>query len=136
MRKYWRDANKKRKERKKKLSDETITDDDNENHLSDASENILDPLEEIDSIQSDFEMNENLLQVNASSSENFDNFVDCGEKIMEDEDSITIKKEIKEERVEDNETLRSDNLSGFSCDKCSKSFKEKQLLDLHKWIHN
>ena len=89
MRKYWRDA--KNKERKKKVSDETITDDDNENHSSDASENILDPLQEIDSIQSDSEMNENSSQVDASNSENFDNFVDCGEKIMED--SITIKKE-------------------------------------------
>ena len=134
MRNCRRDA--KNKERKKKVSDETISDNDNEDHSGDTSENILDPLEEIASFQSDSEMDENLLQVNGSTSENFDNFVDCGEKIMEDEDSITIKKEIKEERVEDNETLRSDNLSGFSCDKCSKSFKEKQLLDLHKWIHN
>jgi len=131
MRKYWRDA--KNKERKKKVSDEIISDNYNENHLSDTSENILDPLQEIDSIQCDSEMDENSLQVNASTSENFDNFVDC-ETITED--SVTIKEEIKEERVEDNETLRSDNLSGFSCDKCSKSFKEKQLLDLHKWIHN
>ena len=53
-------------------------------------------------------------------------FVDCGE---------VIKKEIKEESLEVNESSEIDNLIIFSCDQCNKSFKEKQLLDVHKWIH-
>ena len=54
------------------------------------------------------------------------NFVDCGEEI---------KKEIKEESLEVNETSEIDSLMIYSCDQCNKSFKEKQLLDVHKWIH-
>ena len=53
-------------------------------------------------------------------------FVDCGEEI---------KKEIKVESLEVNESSEIDNLIIFSCDQCNKSFKEKQLLDVHKWIH-
>ena len=53
-------------------------------------------------------------------------FVDYGKEI---------NKQIKEESLEVNESSEIDNLIIFSCDQCNKSFKEKQLLDVHKWIH-
>merc|ERR1719427_2026648 len=42
------------------------------------------------------------------------NFVDCGEEI---------KKEIKEENLEVNETSEIDSLMIYYCDQCNKSFK-------------
>ena len=42
---------------------------------------------------------------------------------------------LKEESLDVNESSEIDNLIIFSCDQCNKSFKEKQLLDVHKWIH-
>ena len=56
----------------------------------------------------------------------FTHFIDSSEDI---------KKEIKKEILDENETKEINNLKIFTCEHCNRSFKEKQLLEVHKWMH-